>query len=68
MNDSCVHASLRSGLMHDCSDALIKIKLAFRSGTVDMPASKSMASEASITMQETFTDDFEGDFDPLSID
>jgi hypothetical protein len=54
--------------MHDCSDALIKIKLAFRSGTVDMPASKSMASEASITMQETFTDDFEGDFDPLSID
>jgi hypothetical protein len=47
---------------------LVKTKSAFRSGTVDMLASKSMANEASITMQETFTDDFEGDFDPLSID
>lgn len=54
--------------MHDCSDALVKIRLAFRPGAVDMPASKSTANQASITMQETFTDDFEGDYDPMAVD
>lgn len=63
-----IHDGKQKSLMHDCSDALVKIKLAFRPGTVDMPASKSTASAASITMQETFADDFEGDFDPMSVD
>ena len=49
----------------DCSDALVKIKLAFPAG---VPASKSTANQASITMQETFTDDFGGDYDPMAVD
>ncbi|WVZ67827.1 hypothetical protein U9M48_016856 [Paspalum notatum var. saurae] len=58
-------------LFHDCSEALLKIKQAFRSTAVDLPPEESTAPYHSITLPETFhLDDFElpeaaleGDFD-----
>ncbi|URE18386.1 N terminus of Rad21 / Rec8 like protein [Musa troglodytarum] len=54
-------------LFHDCSEALLKIKQAFRSAAVDLPPEESTAPYHSITLPETFhLDDFElpdsGDF------
>ncbi|XP_065010404.1 sister chromatid cohesion 1 protein 4-like isoform X1 [Musa acuminata AAA Group] len=55
-------------LFHDCSEALLKIKQAFRSTAVDLPPEESTAPYHSITLPETFhLDDFElpdsaGDF------
>ncbi|KAF3789962.1 Sister chromatid cohesion 1 protein 4 [Nymphaea thermarum] len=47
-------------LFHDCSEALIKIKQAFRSTAVDLPPEESTAPYHSITLPETFDlDDFE---------
>ena len=54
-----IHDSKQKSLMYDCSDALVKIKLAFRPGTVDLPANKA-SSVSAITMAETFAD-FESD-------
>ncbi|KAJ3678169.1 hypothetical protein LUZ60_001972 [Juncus effusus] len=58
-------------LFHDCSEALLKIKQAFRSSNVDLPPEESTAPYHSITLPETFhLDDFElpdsafqGDYD-----
>ncbi|XP_020200509.1 sister chromatid cohesion 1 protein 4 isoform X1 [Aegilops tauschii subsp. strangulata] len=47
-------------LFHDCSEALLKIKQAFRSAAVDLPPEESTAPYHSITLPETFhLDDFE---------
>ncbi|XP_031479279.1 sister chromatid cohesion 1 protein 4 isoform X2 [Nymphaea colorata] len=47
-------------LFHDCSEALVKIKQAFRSTAVDLPPEESTAPYHSITLPETFDlDDFE---------
>lgn len=46
-------------LYADCSDALLKIKQAFHSGTVDLPPEAVTAPFESITMPESF------DFDAL---
>ncbi|KAJ4968735.1 hypothetical protein NE237_015436 [Protea cynaroides] len=47
-------------LFHDCSEALLKIKQAFRSTVVDLPPDESTAPYHSITLPETFDlDDFE---------
>ncbi|XP_043704274.1 sister chromatid cohesion 1 protein 4-like isoform X2 [Telopea speciosissima] len=47
-------------LFHDCSEALLQIKQAFRSTVVDLPPDESTAPYHSITLPETFDlDDFE---------
>ncbi|XP_042499237.1 sister chromatid cohesion 1 protein 4-like isoform X2 [Macadamia integrifolia] len=47
-------------LFHDCSEALLKVKQAFRSTVVDLPPDESTAPYHSITLPETFDlDDFE---------
>ena len=47
-------------LFDDCSEALLKIKQAFRSAAVDLPPEESTAPYHSITLPETFhLDDFE---------
>ncbi|XP_071921690.1 sister chromatid cohesion 1 protein 4-like isoform X4 [Coffea arabica] len=47
-------------LFDDCSEALLKIKQAFRSTAVDLPPEESKAPYNSITLPETFDlDDFE---------
>ncbi|KAF8391764.1 hypothetical protein HHK36_021998 [Tetracentron sinense] len=47
-------------LFHDCSEALLKVKQAFRSTAVDLPPEESTAPYHSITLPETFDlDDFE---------
>ncbi|KAL0403396.1 UNVERIFIED_CONTAM: Sister chromatid cohesion 1 protein 4 [Sesamum radiatum] len=47
-------------LFDDCSEALLKIKQAFRSAAVDLPPEESKAPYHSITLPETFDlDDFE---------
>lgn len=51
-----IHDSKQKNLMTDCSEALIKIKLAFRPGLVDLPISSMQASYSAITMQESFQD------------
>ncbi|XP_016550325.2 sister chromatid cohesion 1 protein 4 isoform X2 [Capsicum annuum] len=47
-------------LFDDCSEALLKVKQAFRSAAVDLPPEESKAPYHSITLPETFElDDFE---------
>ncbi|KAL0452241.1 UNVERIFIED_CONTAM: Sister chromatid cohesion 1 protein 4 [Sesamum latifolium] len=47
-------------LFDDCSEALLKVKQAFRSAAVDLPPEESKAPYHSITLPETFDlDDFE---------
>lgn len=47
-------------LFDDCSEALLKVKQAFRSAAVDLPPEETTAPYHSITMPETFDlDDFE---------
>ncbi|CAA2946295.1 sister chromatid cohesion 1 4-like isoform X1 [Olea europaea subsp. europaea] len=49
-----------SYLFDDCSEALLKVKQAFRSAAVDLPPEESKAPYHSITLPETFDlDDFE---------
>ncbi|CAN8236229.1 unnamed protein product [Cochlearia groenlandica] len=49
-----------SYLFDDCSEALLKVKQAFRSAAVDLPPEESTAPYHSITLPETFDlDDFE---------
>lgn len=50
-----IHDGKQQSLMHDCSHALVQIKLAFRPGNVDLPA-KGSTNLAAITMTETFAD------------
>jgi len=41
-------------LLSDCSDALVKIKMAFRPGIVDLPTESAVAPLATITLPEKF--------------
>ncbi|USW56586.1 Putative rad21/Rec8-like protein [Septoria linicola] len=44
-------------LMDDCSDALLKIKMAFRPGNVDLPSDQShKANPAALTLPDTITE------------
>ncbi|KAL6066366.1 Double-strand-break repair protein rad21 [Balamuthia mandrillaris] len=43
-------------LLNDCSDALVKIKMAFRPGDVDLAPEAEVAPLATITLPETFFD------------
>ncbi|KAJ3092705.1 sister chromatid cohesion protein 1 [Quaeritorhiza haematococci] len=43
-------------LLEDCNDAMIKIKLAFRPGVVDLSDEQAMASFNSITLADTITE------------
>ncbi|PWN38773.1 hypothetical protein IE81DRAFT_369597 [Ceraceosorus guamensis] len=43
-------------LLDDCNDALLKIKVAFRSGAVDMTTDNLNASRNAITLQPTMTE------------
>ncbi|XP_051965297.1 double-strand-break repair protein rad21-like protein 1 [Xyrauchen texanus] len=43
-------------LLTDCSDALVKIKVAFRPGQTDLPEDAFEATFKAITLQEDFTD------------
>lgn len=43
-------------LLADCSDALVKIKVAFRPGQTDLPEDALEATFNNITLQEDFTD------------
>eukprot|EP00041_Stephanoeca_diplocostata_P041787 m.8921 g.8921 ORF g.8921 m.8921 type:complete len:620 (+) comp6777_c0_seq2:212-2071(+) len=47
-----IHDGKAKSLMHDCSDALVKIKLAFRPGNVDLPNDRKAAALNAITMTE----------------
>ncbi|XP_051281017.1 double-strand-break repair protein rad21-like protein 1 [Dicentrarchus labrax] len=42
-------------LLADCSDALVKIKMAFRPGQTDMPVEELEAAQKAITLVEDFT-------------
>uniref|UniRef100_A0A8C6T3W2 RAD21 cohesin complex component like 1 n=1 Tax=Neogobius melanostomus TaxID=47308 RepID=A0A8C6T3W2_9GOBI len=55
-------------LLADCSDALIKIKMAFRPGQTDLPVEELEATVKAITLMEDFTD-FDTQLpDPSNID
>ncbi|XP_039519697.1 double-strand-break repair protein rad21-like protein 1 isoform X2 [Pimephales promelas] len=55
-------------LLSDCSDALVKIKVAFRPGQTDLPNDAMEATFKTITLPEDFTD-FETQLpDPKTID
>lgn len=43
-------------LLADCNEALVKIKMAFRPGTVDLPEENREAAVAAITLAENFYD------------
>jgi len=57
-----IHDGKQKSLMHDCSDALVKIKLAFRPGNVDLPSDRVTANIGSITMAETLDGNFDDEF------
>lgn len=57
-----IHDGKQKSLMHDCSDALVKIKLAFRPGNVDLPANRVSANYNSITGAEDLDGKFEDEF------
>ncbi|KAF8309428.1 hypothetical protein DL93DRAFT_2085706 [Clavulina sp. PMI_390] len=52
-------------LLDDCNEAIVKIKLAFRPGVVDMTEEQLVASKAAITLD---ADDFDADFLPQNMD
>lgn len=55
-------------LLADCSDALVKIKMAFRPGQTDLPVGELEATVTAITLMEEFTD-FDTQLpDPSAID
>ncbi|KAL9267489.1 Sister chromatid cohesion 1 protein 4-like protein [Drosera capensis] len=55
-----IYSKKVSYLFDDCSEALLKVKQAFRSAAVDLPPEESKAPYHSITLPETFDlDDFE---------
>ncbi|RUS14331.1 Rec8 like protein-domain-containing protein [Endogone sp. FLAS-F59071] len=43
-------------LLEDCNEALVKIKMAFRKGVVDMPDEQIMASSNAITLADSITE------------
>eukprot|EP00042_Codosiga_hollandica_P049289 m.569987 g.569987 ORF g.569987 m.569987 type:complete len:535 (+) comp57845_c0_seq2:33-1637(+) len=51
-----IHDSKQKVLMSDCNSALVKIKVAFRPGAVDLPAGSTLAQFNAVTLPETLTD------------
>lgn len=43
-------------LLEDCNDALLKIKMAFRPGNVDLPSTFHVAPQEALLLQETITE------------
>ncbi|KAI8849522.1 double-strand-break repair protein rad21 [Chytridium lagenaria] len=43
-------------LLEDCNEALVKIKMAFRPGIVDMPQEQAVASYQAITLNDAITE------------
>lgn len=43
-------------LLFDCNEAVSKIKMAFRTGAVDLPAESAVAAYSAITLQENVHD------------
>lgn len=55
-----IYSKKVSYLFDDCSEALLKVKNAFRANAVDLPPEESTAPYHAITLPETFDlDDFE---------
>ncbi|KAG8532669.1 uncharacterized protein KY384_002546 [Bacidia gigantensis] len=55
-------------LLDDCNEALLKIKMAFRPGNVDLPANLHMPSAAALTIEDKISDPIMPDLDPSLLD
>nr|XP_020467499.1 double-strand-break repair protein rad21-like protein 1 isoform X2 [Monopterus albus] len=60
-----IYARKTKYLLADCSDALVKIKMAFRPDQTDMPMEELEATHKAITLMEDFTA-FDAQLPPLS--
>ncbi|KAL8781101.1 MAG: hypothetical protein Q9213_006159 [Squamulea squamosa] len=55
-------------LLDDCNEALLKIKMAFRPGNVDLPANLEIPNPASLTVMDKLTDPVLPELDPRLLD
>ncbi|KAL8728141.1 MAG: hypothetical protein Q9166_005591 [cf. Caloplaca sp. 2 TL-2023] len=55
-------------LLDDCNEALLKIKMAFRPGNVDLPANLDMPNPATLTVMDKLTDPVLPELDPSLLD
>ncbi|CAF9907547.1 MAG: sister chromatid cohesion protein 1 [Heterodermia speciosa] len=55
-------------LLDDCNEALLKIKMAFRPGNVDLPANLTMPSAAALTVMDKISDPLMPELDPSLLD
>ncbi|KAL8653419.1 MAG: hypothetical protein Q9226_003853 [Calogaya cf. arnoldii] len=55
-------------LLDDCNEALLKIKMAFRPGNVDLPASLDIPNPATLTVMDKLTDPVLPELDPALLD
>ncbi|KAL9044227.1 MAG: hypothetical protein Q9214_002619 [Letrouitia sp. 1 TL-2023] len=55
-------------LLDDCNEALLKIKMAFRPGNVDLPANLSMPNPATLTVMDKISDPIMPELDPSLLD
>ncbi|KAK4693311.1 cohesin complex subunit SCC1, partial [Lecanoromycetidae sp. Uapishka_2] len=55
-------------LLDDCNEALLKIKMAFRPGNVDLPANLNMPSAAALTVADRISDPMMPELDPSLLD
>eukprot|EP00912_Choanoflagellata_sp_UC4_P000196 UC4_evm1s127 len=51
-----IHDRKQKSLMNDCSDALVKIKMAFRPGVVDLNDKELLADPGDITLPQGYTE------------
>ncbi|KAL8833521.1 MAG: hypothetical protein Q9205_000308 [Flavoplaca limonia] len=55
-------------LLDDCNEALLKIKMAFRPGNVDLPANLDLPNPATLTVMDKLTDPVLPELDPALLD
>ncbi|KAI4259613.1 MAG: hypothetical protein LQ352_000681 [Teloschistes flavicans] len=55
-------------LLDDCNEALLKIKMAFRPGNVDLPANLDMPNPAMLTVMDKISDPLLPELDPSLLD
>ncbi|KAL8758981.1 MAG: hypothetical protein Q9199_001069 [Rusavskia elegans] len=55
-------------LLDDCNEALLKIKMAFRPGNVDLPANLDIPNPATLTVMDKLTDPVLPELDPALLD
>ncbi|KAL8766758.1 MAG: hypothetical protein Q9209_006550 [Squamulea sp. 1 TL-2023] len=55
-------------LLDDCNEALLKIKMAFRPGNVDLPANLEIPNPATLTVMDKLTDPVLPELDPRLLD